>query len=162
MLKQRGVEVITTVSSARKADHAANAGADHIIDRSEDVAARVQEITRGAGVDRVLEVDLAGNAARYPHVLRPHARVVVYGTSGLESTLPSVALMHRSVALQFFMIYDISGDDRRAALVEIERLLAADALRHTIGLTLRLEDAAAAHEQLEGGQVMGNVVLEIA
>ena len=54
MLKRRGVEVITTVSSTRKAQHAATAGADHIVNyREEDVTARVQSITQGEGVDRL-------------------------------------------------------------------------------------------------------------
>jgi NADPH2:quinone reductase len=162
MLKRRGAEVIATVSSARKAQHAAAAGADHVINyREEDVAARVQAITQGAGVDRVLEVDLTGNAGGYPQILRPCARVVVYGT-GLESVLPSVALMQRSIGLQFFMIYEISARDRQESLAEINRLLEDDGLRHTVAQGLPLEQTALAHELLEAGEVMGNVILTIA
>src|SRR4051812_36766963 len=44
-----GAEVIATVSSAAKAERARAGGAAHVIDyRTEDVAARVAEITRGA------------------------------------------------------------------------------------------------------------------
>jgi NADPH2:quinone reductase len=162
MLKQRGAEVITTVSSARKAEHAAGAGAGHIINyRDEDVAARVQAITQGAGVDRVLEVDLTGNAGSYPQILRPGASVVVYGTTGLESVLPSVALMQKSIGLQFFMIYEISARDRQESLAEIKRLLEDNYLRHTVGQSLPLEQTALAHELLEAGDVMGNVILTI-
>lgn len=162
LAKLRGAEVITTVSSARKAEHAANAGADHVINyREDDVGERVQAITGGAGVDVVLEVDLTNNATAYPRILRPGARVVVYGTSGLEALLPSVALMQKSIGLQFFMIYDIPAHDRQECVMELGRLLEENRLRHTIGRVLPLERTAQAHELLEQGDVIGNVVLAI-
>ncbi|RYY82923.1 MAG: NADPH:quinone reductase, partial [Comamonadaceae bacterium] len=84
LAKMRGATVLTTVSGDAKAAHARAAGADHVIDRKrDDIGARVAEITGGKGVDCVIEMDLAGNAAQYPRVLRPHGRVVVYGTTGM-------------------------------------------------------------------------------
>ncbi|MDB5861282.1 MAG: NADPH:quinone oxidoreductase [Ramlibacter sp.] len=163
MAKARGATVITTVSSPRKAEHARAAGADHVLDyRTEDVAARVQQLTGGTGVDTVVEVDLAANAGLYPQLLRPHGRVVVYGTSGLQATLPSVGLMQKSVALQFFMIYDISPSDRAACLRELVELLDAGRLRHTIALRLPLDQVVRAHEAVEQGAMLGNVVLQVA
>ncbi|HJS02393.1 MAG TPA: NADPH:quinone reductase [Variovorax sp.] len=163
LAKLRGAEVITTVSSARKAQHAANAGADHVINyREEDVAERVQAITGGTGVDVVLEVDLANNAKTFPLVLRPGARVVVYGTSGPEALLPGVALMQKSIGLQFFMIYEIPARDRQECLSELGRLLDENRLRHTIARSLPLEQIVHAHELLERGEVIGNVVMVIA
>ena len=163
MLKRREVEVIATVSSVRKAEHAAMAGADHVINyRDEDVAARVNAITHGQGVDRVLEVDLSGNARNYSQILGPGASVVVYGTTGAESVVPSLALMQKSISLRFFMIYDISARDRQEALDELKSLLEKNLLRHTVGRTLRLDQTALAHELLESGDVMGNVILAIS
>jgi NADPH2:quinone reductase len=161
--KLRGAEVIATVSSARKAGHAANAGADHVINyREDDVGDRVLAITDGAGIDAVLEVDLTNNAMAYPRILRPGARVIVYGTSGLEALLPSVAFMQKSIGLQFFMIYDIPERDRQECLTELRQLLEGNRLRHTIGRVMSLEQTAQAHELLEQGDVIGNVVLTIA
>ena len=107
----------------------------------------------------LLEVDLTTNAKAYPMILRPGARVVVYGTTGAEATLPSVALMQKSIALQFFMIYEISTADRQAGLAELGQLLAENRLRHTIGRVMPLADTAHAHALLEQGAVIGNVVL---
>src|SRR3546814_4690310 len=57
-----GATVIATVSSEEKAAHARAGGADHVIDyRREDVTGRVREITGGAGVDRIVEVDFGAN-----------------------------------------------------------------------------------------------------
>lgn len=60
------LQVITTVSSSAKAELARAAGADVVIDyKSENVVERVREVTAGAGVDRVIEVDIAANADRH-------------------------------------------------------------------------------------------------
>src|SRR5690606_780949 len=65
LAKLRGATVLATVSSEAKAAHAHDAGADHVIDyRREDVGARVAALTGGAGVDCIIEVDLAANAAK--------------------------------------------------------------------------------------------------
>lgn len=57
-----GAEVIATVSSNDKAARARAGGAAHVLNyRTGNVAARVAEITRGAGVDHVVDVDLGGN-----------------------------------------------------------------------------------------------------
>ena len=59
-----GAEVIATVSSPEKAARAQAGGAAHVVNyRSENVADRVREITRGVGVDHVVDVDLGGNLA---------------------------------------------------------------------------------------------------
>ena len=60
-----GATVIATVSSSEKADRARAGGAAHVINyRSEDVAARVLDITGGVGVDQIAEVDLAATWPR--------------------------------------------------------------------------------------------------
>jgi NADPH2:quinone reductase len=162
LAKRRGAEVITTVSSAAKEAHAKAAGADHAIRyRDEDLATRVQEIVHG-GVDRVLEVDLSNNARTYGQVLRPGARVVAYGTSAPEAVVPSVPLMQKSASLQLFMVYELPAKDRMECLREIGQLLEERALLHTVALTLPLGEIARAHEMLEGGEVLGNLILSVA
>ncbi|WP_296799237.1 NADPH:quinone reductase [Variovorax sp.] len=160
--KLRGAEVIASVSSARKAAHAIAAGADHIVDyREQDLGDSVQALTGGAGVDRVIEVDLANNAAHYPKLLKPGARVVVYGTTGLDAVLPAVVLMQKSAGLRFFTIYEIAPSEREACLRELLPLLEDELLLHTIGQLLPLEEIVRAHELVERGEVLGNVVLAI-
>lgn len=57
-----GARVLATASSAEKAEHAGEAGAEAVFNyRSEDVAAKVMAATAGAGVDRIVEVDLGAN-----------------------------------------------------------------------------------------------------
>jgi NADPH2:quinone reductase len=87
-------QVLATVSSPRKAELAAAAGADAVIDyRSDDVVERVREATRGAGVDRIIEVDVAANAALDVELLRSGGDCVVYGSGAARFELPFYPLI---------------------------------------------------------------------
>jgi NADPH2:quinone reductase len=163
MAKLRGARVITTVSSSAKANHARSAGADVVINyRSEDLGKRIAEETGGRGVDAAIEVDLSGNAKFYPAILRPHAVVSVYGMSQNETMLPSLWLMQNSITLRLFLIYEISQNDREQRIDELTKLLGSRQLTHTISRRLPLDAIADAHDIVEKGETMGNVVLDIA
>jgi NADPH:quinone reductase len=160
--KTRGARVLTTVSNDAKAAHALAAGADAVINyRTEDVGARVKALTVDRRVDAVIEMDLSGNARWYPNVLRPHATVVIYGMSRNDATLPSLWLMQNNVTLKFLYIYEISDEDRRAGIDELMQALDRNSLQHTIAIRLPLAEAARAHDLVEEGGLIGNVVLEI-
>jgi NADPH2:quinone reductase len=162
MAKARGATVLTTVSTAAKEEHARDAGADHVINyRTEDVGSRVKALTGGAGVDAVIEMDISANAAAYPQILKPRSNAIIYGMSKTEATLPSLWLMQNSITLRFFLIYEITQEQREAALRELTGLLRKATLKHSIGLRLPLREAASAHDRIEQGSVVGNVVLDI-
>lgn len=162
MAKARGATVIASASSPAKAQHALAAGADYVFDyRATDFAGQVQAATGGAGVDAIIEVNLTSNAALYPGILKAHGRIVIYGITGVEATLPALWLMQNSIALKFFMIYDIPLADREAALAEMDSLLRTQRLRHTVALRLPLAHIAEAHDIVERGEVMGHVLLDI-
>lgn len=160
--KARGATVITTVSGDAKAAHARAAGADHVFNyRSQDVGAEVQRITGGRGVDAVIEMDLPTNVALYAKALRPGGTVVTYGVSAQEATLPVFWLMRNRVTLRFIYVYELDDAERAADLQEIERLLCSGRLVHTVALRLPLDQVARAHDAVEQGRVVGNVVLDI-
>ena len=160
--KTAGATVITTVSSTEKADAARRAGADHTIDyKREDVGARVMAITDKKGVDAVIELDVAANARLIPQVLRPRGRVVVYGTGAAEGALPLMFLLRNAITLQFIYVYELDAAERAAALAAIERGATAGTLITNVGATFPLAEIVAAHEAVEQGKVLGNVVVEI-
>ena len=160
--KARKATVITTVSSAAKADLARRAGADHVIDyKSEDVGARVAELTGKKGVDSIVELDITANAHLLASCLRPRGTAVVYGTGGVEATIPSQFCLVNALRLHFIFVYELTAEERERALAEIGRMLAANSLIHNVAKTFALPDIVAAHEAVEGGAVPGNVVLTI-
>jgi NADPH2:quinone reductase len=160
--KLRGATVITTVSTEEKAAHARRAGADHVIlYRSEDVGARVQALTGGRGVDAVVEMDFTANARLYPACVRPGGTVVVYGMGQTEAPLPTFWFMRNRITLKFVFVYEMEADERAACLRELDALLREGALQHTVAQRLPLAEIARAHDTVEAGQVIGNVVLDI-
>ncbi len=160
--KARGAVVITTVSSEEKAELARGVGADHVIDyRREDVAAAILDLTENAGVDAVIEVDLAANAALLPQVLRPRGTAVIYGTGAGEAPLPIYGLLVNQLVLKFIFVYELTSQERNEAILAITRLMDDNLLRHNVGLTLPFEEVATAHEMVESGSVTGQVVVMI-
>lgn len=160
--KRRGAKVITTVSNARKAELAAAAGADVVIDyRREDVAAAVRANTDGAGADAVLELDLAANAALLPGILAPRGTVVVYGSSAPTATIPAFFTVLSSIRYHGFLVYTLDERERATAIAGLGQLLEQGALIHNVAARFPLSDIVAAHEAVESGQVAGNVVIDI-
>lgn len=162
MAKLAGASVLSTVSSAEKAALACQAGADATIDyRRGDVVAEVQSLTAGRGVDTVIEVDLAANVGLLPGVLAPKGRLVVYGTGRPEATLPAFFCLLNSIRMDFFLVYTLDARQRSAAVAGLTGLLETGAVRHNIAACLPLADIATAHELVESGQTLGNVVLRL-
>lgn len=158
--------VITTVSSPAKAHLAASAGATHVIDyRRQDVAAEIRRIS-SRGVDSVVEVSPAANAALDAAVLAPHAAVAVYADNGgAEVTLPVRASMTPNVRWQFVLVYTAPAEAKARAVEDISTAVRAGALRvgDTAGLPLHhypLTNAAAAHAAVEDA-VVGKVLLDV-
>ncbi|MBX3600606.1 MAG: NADPH:quinone reductase [Rubrivivax sp.] len=155
-------QVLTTVSSDAKAALARAAGADEVIDyRREPVAERVRELTGGRGVDRVIELDLAVNAALDLEVLRTGGECVAYGSSPQPLNLPFPVLLAKNLQLKFFIVYHLDDADRQRAQATLQRLLARGEVIHNVAERLPLAQVAEAHRIVEQGRAMGNVVLRI-
>ncbi len=154
-------QVIATVSSDRKADHATTAGADAVIDyKTESVPDRVRELTNGAGVDRVVEVDIAGNAAMLPRIVARDGLCVAYGSNAPEVSFAFGPMIMSGAAVRFFIAYELSRQARERGVSDLTRWLENGLLRHTIAARLPLERTAEAHELVEQGRVIGNVIVE--
>lgn len=163
MAKAAGARVIGTASPARR-DHALAAGCDAVIDyRSEDVAARVKELTGSKGADGIIDMDFSSTAGLLPGgVLTQHGRFVCYGSNVAGDVPVSFpALLWGSLSLQVFVVYELTAEERAVRLRELNEMLEAGTLKHTIGATYGLDEIVAAHEAVEGGKVTGNVVLRM-
>ena len=158
--------VLTTVSSPEKANLAARAGADHVIDyRQQDVVAEVRAIAPH-GVNTIVEVSPAVNAALDAEVLARHGSVAVYANNGgNEVTLPIRPSMAPNVRWQFVLVYNAPDDWRARALDDVSAAVADRAARvgEEVGLPLHhypLDQAAAAHAAVEDGAV-GKVIVDV-
>jgi NADPH2:quinone reductase len=160
--KLHGAQVIATVSSDQKAQVALAAGTDHTINyRTEDTVQRIKDITGGAGVDHVVEVDFAGNFHISREVLRSNGVHAVYAAG--VAPQPGIPLQYKAsnVTVRFVLVYDMPEAAKHAAVQEITQLLEGGKLRHHMGPQFPLESAREAHLAVEGGAI-AKVVLEVA
>jgi NADPH2:quinone reductase len=158
--------IIATVSSAEKAQLAAAAGADHVINyRQQDVVAEVRKISP-RGVDTIVEVAPAANAPIDAAVLAPLGSVAVYANDGGDRfTLPVRALMGPNARWQFVLLYTAPRDARRVAVEDIAAAVLDGAIRtgDDAGLPLHhypLEKTSDAHAAVRGGAI-GKVLIDV-
>ena len=161
--KAKGATVIATVSGDAKAKHASAAGADHVINyRSENVAERVKALTGGKGVDRIVEVDIAANAPSYAGILARRGKIAVYGSGAPIAAIPAAPFINLEPTIQFYIVYQLDPEPLRGGIADITAMLEVGKLTHAVARRFALDDIAAAHESVESGLVMGNVVVDVA
>jgi len=154
-------QVLATVSSEAKAAHAMSAGADATIDyKREDVPERVAALTGGRGVDRVVEVDVSGNAAEVPALLAPGGVCAVYGANGAAAEIAFGPSILKGIAFRFFIVYELDAAQRAAALGALNGWLERGLVRHAVAARMPLAACAEAHRAVQEGRHMGNLVLD--
>jgi len=164
LLSLAGAHVIGTVGSTEKAKHAQAAGVrDVIFYKTEPVAERLKGLTDGKGVDVVIDMDFSSTSALLTAGgLAPHGRVVCYGSNvASDLQINFRTMLSNSLELKFFLVYDLQAADRIAALKQLGDLLQANSLQHAISRSFALSDIAQAHEAVEAGQDIGNIVLTL-
>ena len=153
-----GARVIATAGSDDKLRQAQQIGADAVINHyTEDVAARVRDLTGGDGVDVIIE---HVGAAVWPACFRSLAvngRLVTCGvTAGHRVDLHLGQVFTR--ALNIMGVGRGSPDDMR----ELLRLVDLGRVRSIIHQRFPLQEAAAAHTLLESSAFFGKLVLNPA
>jgi NADPH2:quinone reductase len=158
--------VIATVSSPEKAQLAAAAGANHVIDyKRQDVAAEVRRIAP-RGVNAVVEVAAAQNAGLDAQLLGPNGAVAIYaGTPDDELDVPVRPMMQVNARWQFVLLYTVPPDAKANAVEDVAAAVAdgAATVGRDAGLPLLhypLERAADAHAAVENGAV-GKMLIDV-
>lgn len=162
-----GATVVTTVGGPAKAELAARAGAHHVVGYREGDAAAAIRAVAPEGVDVVVEVAPAPNAALDQAVTAPNATFAIYANNGGdELVLPVRAHMTPNIRIQFVLVYTVPDAAKHNAVAGVSAALADGALRvgEDAGLPLHrfpLERAGDAHAAVEAG-VTGKVLIDIA
>lgn len=166
MLTRRGVTVIGTVSTDKKAAAATKAGAAHIIRYdTEDVPQRVADITGGdkchVVYDGVGQATFEGSLDS----LRPRGTLALFGAA--SGPVPPFDLQRLSPLGSLFITRPTLGhfiqtsEEHQWRAGEVFDDIASGALTITIGGRYALEDAATAHRDLESRATSGKLLLEM-
>ncbi|KIC39979.1 zinc-binding dehydrogenase [Ruegeria sp. ANG-R] len=155
-----GARVITTVSSGDKAAH--SGAAEWINYRTQDVTEAVMDLTDGAGVDRIVEVDFAANQGTSLSLIRPGGTIASYASaSQMSPELDFYGFMFKNIRLHMLIVYQLDAAARRRGEAQLSQWLEQDVLSHAVVPGGGLADAAQAHAMVEAGQKLGTVVLEV-
>jgi NADPH2:quinone reductase len=162
-----GARVISTVSGEEKGRLALAAGADQVVNYRQDGAAEAIRDLAPDGIDLVVEVSPAVNAALLAAVLGPDGVVAVYATDGgNEVTVQAWPLMQRNVRYRFVLVYTVPSEEKNQAVVDVSSAVADGVLPvgEEAGLPLHrfpLERTGDAHDAVEAGAV-GKVLIDVA
>lgn len=165
MLSQAGATVIGTVGNEAKAAYAQAAGARHtLFYKNGHTVDEVKSLTDGKGVDVVIDMDFSTTAGWLAQgVLKPHGQLVCYGSNPPpDISLAFRAMLFGSFHLKFFLVYDLLTADRLACLTGLNAMLASGSLQHTVLPAFSLDQVVQAHQKVEAGDSIGNVILQIA
>jgi NADPH2:quinone reductase len=155
LAKHAGARVITTVSGPQKAELAAKAGADLVVNyREPNAADRIGSFAGAGGVDHVVELALGANLQLdLAVVARPDARIVCYAAEATDPVIPVRACMNANVILRFVLLYGVPLEALEQAAQDITAALADGALTELPTTKFRLDEVAAAHDAVEAGAV---------
>jgi NADPH2:quinone reductase len=163
LAKWSGAHVISTVSGDDKATVAESAGADLVVNyKTDDVIKAVNDFTKGHGVDRILEVEFGGNLSVSEHVIKNNGVIAAYGSvTEANPSVPFYNLMFKSVKLNTYLIYIVADSDRANINQGINAALSDNALTPIIAKSFQLSETVNAHQSVEEGSIIGNVVINI-
>lgn len=159
-----GATVIGTVGSVAKADLARAHGCQHtILYNDEDVAARVRELTGGAGVPVVYDGVGAATFMASLDSLQPRGMLVSFGNASGPVTGVNLGVLAQKGSLYItrpvLAHYTATREELEETAGELFDVVRSGAVKIAVQQTYPLADAAQAHRDLEGRKTAGSTVL---
>ena len=152
-----GARAFATAGTDEKLEKARHLGAYEVVNHTtEDLPARVRELTNGRGVDVVFEHVGTATWDRSLKSLGRGGRLVTCGaTTGHDARIDPRVLFTRQISL----LGSYMG--RKAELLRAAEVFFAGNLRPVIDRTFPLAEAAEAHRRLESREQFGKLVLVV-
>jgi putative PIG3 family NAD(P)H quinone oxidoreductase len=166
-----GSRVAVTAGAKNKLDLCAELGAEVTIAyRDEDFVERVRAESGGSGADVILDIMGAAYLDRNVDALAPDGRLVIIGMQGGvkgELNIGKLLGKRAGVIATALRSRPVSGPGSKSEIVtevvaNVWPMIADGQVRPIIGAEFGIEQAAAAHELLQSGEVAGKVVLRVA
>jgi NADPH:quinone reductase-like Zn-dependent oxidoreductase len=155
------VPIATTRSEAKRAALLGHGAASVVATDTEDLVARVRELTGGRGVRLAFDAVAGPGAETVAHAVAPGGTLFVYGNLAQQVTPVPRGL--RALAVQTYTVYEITRDPDRLgrAMAFIRAGLRAGTLVPAVDRTFDLSDVVEAHRYLEASGQVGKVVLTV-
>ncbi|MDY6869211.1 MAG: NAD(P)H-quinone oxidoreductase [Actinomycetota bacterium] len=168
--KALGCRVAVTAGSANKLDLCRELGAEVAINyRDEDFVERLRAETDGAGADVILDIIGAAYFDRNVDILATGGRLVIIGMQGgvkAELDIGRLLAKRASVTATALRSRPVSGPGSKSDIVaevvaNVWPMVADGRVRPIIGAEFPVQQAQAAQETLDSGEVSGKVLLRV-
>jgi len=166
MAKAIGAKVVATVGSEEKAKQVLALGADFAIQyKTEDVAAKIEEFTKGEGLHVWYETLREPDYDRMVEAVRARGRIVVMAGRVARPPFPHGLFYVKCLSLFGFAMFNIPPAEQRLCAEDINRWLVEGKLKANIGRRMKLSETATAHQLQEdntlrnAGTLSGKIVL---
>ena len=162
-----GATVYATAGSDDKCAACRRLGAAEAINyRTSDFVESIRELTRGEGVDLVLDIIGGDYLQRNIECLRLHGRLLQVGLiGGAQSQINLRPILTNRLTLTGSTLRPRTTEEKGSIAVELEEqvwpLIARGEVAPVVHATFPLREAAEAHRLLESGTVIGKVVLTV-
>jgi NADPH2:quinone reductase len=167
LAREFGATVVATAGSDEKCRACRQLGAAYAINyNTDDFVERVGDITRGSGVDVILDIIGGEYLPRNLDCLRLNGRLVQVGLmGGARASLNLSLVLHKRLTITGSTLRVRTPDEKGAIARALQQavwpLLARGEVKPVVHLTFPLEQVADAHAALESGRVIGKVVLTL-
>ncbi|HUL91320.1 MAG TPA: NADPH:quinone reductase [Burkholderiales bacterium] len=164
LAKWSGARVVATVSRAEQEKIAREGGADLVVNRkSGDPAETIRAFTRGAGLDRVVEVAFEANLELNRAVLKANGVIATYSSGPPDSAprIPFTAVMRQGITVHFILVYVMPREAHQLAARDLNAALEAGRYRPQVARVFKLAETAAAHEAQESGATVGKLLVSL-
>lgn len=164
LLSEKGVEVIATTSSNKKAEIISNSGVNKIIRYDkENISETVKQFTNGEGVDVVYDGVGAATFQESLKSLRVRGTLVLFGAA--SGPVPAFDLQNLNALGSLYVTrptlahYTRTRDELLYRANEIFEVISHKVLEIKIHKEYALKDAALAHQDLENRKTSGKLLL---
>lgn len=158
-----GARVLVTGSTPAKRQFGLDLGAVQAFDyRAPEAAAQIMAATGGAGVQRIVEVDLGQNLALDLAVAAVNGTIASYSSTRFPKfEFPYYAAAPKGLTFQIVQGFNLPERARAESIAYINAAITQGWLRHHIGAVFPLEQIADAHEASESGGLTGKVLVSL-
>ena len=159
LARTAGMTVIGTGGSDRGRQLIKEQGAHHVLDhRAPDYLAQAMKLTKGRGMDVILEMLANVNLKKDLGILAQGGRVVIIGSRGTVEIDPRDA-MSRDASIIGMLLFNVSEREAATIHAALHAGLEKGKLRPVVGKEYRLADAPRAHEAVMERGAYGKIVL---
>lgn len=166
-LSALGYRVLATAGSDEKVKAATGFGAYAAFSyKDADLAAKVRDATGGAGISALLDMSAGAHIAADLEMMAPDGRIAHLSAGGggmLQVLLKPLMAKRISITGSLLRPLALSCKAEIAELIRRDVLPLFDGrMRPTIASRFPLEDAAAAHREMEKGSHIGKILLHVS